>query len=299
MGVNELIRLEKIVISQLEQIRQNAAKIEKLTVNQNSEWNFVIRHLETVLIESDNLMLKTADALKQIKNLSGLSETDCEKQRSLILRLNMEYLQTLQRFSTAQRIGCRLFNRINDQVPHVSEQELRPVKQIEVKTYNREPIQVPKNKTIDRDRNKQWLTKEMQTAPIRSLNDFLFDATWNIPKFFDDDRLKNRLHGNLIYYQTNYFAFVIVCLIIIAIMFPVDFLIHFGLILIVYSNSSSNIAYQIVSNIVDLPATSFTTTIPAENEESEIQPKKHSSGESIRSNLIKSDEPTTSYGIPS
>ncbi|CAF3174902.1 unnamed protein product [Rotaria socialis] len=184
-------------------------------------------------------MLKTADALKQIKNLSGLSETDCEKQRSLILRLNMEYLQTLQRFSTAQRIGCRLFNRINDQVPHVSEQELRPVKQIEVKTYNREPIQVPKNKTIDRDRNKQWLTKEMQTAPIRSLNDFLFDATWNIPKFFDDDRLKNRLHGNLIYYQTNYFAFVIVCLIIIAIMFPVDFLIHFGLILIVYVRRSS------------------------------------------------------------
>ncbi|CAF4322264.1 unnamed protein product [Rotaria socialis] len=186
----------------------------------------------------------------------------------------MEYLQTLQRFSTAQRIGCRLFNRINDQVPHVSEQKLRPVKQIEVKTYNREPIQVPKNKTIVRDRNKQWLTKEMQTAPIRPLNDFLFDATWNIPKFFDDDRLKNRLYGNLIYYQTNYFAFVI-------------------------SNSSSNIAYQIVSNIVDLPATSFTTTIPAENEESEIQPKQHSSGESIRSNLIKSDEPTTSYGIPS
>ncbi|CAM4753639.1 unnamed protein product [Rotaria magnacalcarata] len=77
MGVNELTRLEQIVISQLEQIRQNAAKIEKLTVNQNSEWKFVIRHLETVLNDSDNLMLKTADALQQIKNLSGLSETDC------------------------------------------------------------------------------------------------------------------------------------------------------------------------------------------------------------------------------
>ncbi|CAF1157392.1 unnamed protein product [Rotaria magnacalcarata] len=190
MGVNELTRLEQIVISQLEQIRQNAAKIEKLTVNQNSEWKFVIRHLETVLNDSDNLMLKTADALQQIKNLSGLSETDCKEQRSLILRLNTEYLQTLQRFSTAQRIGCQLFNRINDQVPHESEQELRPVKQIEVKTYNREPIQVPKNKTIDRDRNKQWLTKEIQTAPIRSFNDFLFDATWNVPKFFDDDRLR-------------------------------------------------------------------------------------------------------------
>ncbi|CAF4811242.1 unnamed protein product [Rotaria socialis] len=65
----------------------------------------------------------------------------------------MEYLQTLQLFSTAQRIGCRLFNRINDQVPHVSGQELRPVKQIEVKTYNREPIQGIICHAILRNRN--------------------------------------------------------------------------------------------------------------------------------------------------
>ncbi|CAF5177819.1 unnamed protein product, partial [Rotaria magnacalcarata] len=35
--------------------------------------------------------------------------------------------------------------------------------------------------------------------------------------------------------------------------------------------------YEIVSNIADRPATSFTTAIPAENEESEIQSKRHSS----------------------
>jgi len=49
--------------------------------------------------------------------------------------------------------------------------------------------------------------QELRLAPIRSLNDFLLDATWNVPNFSDIQKLNNRVVSNLIYYQTNYFVF--------------------------------------------------------------------------------------------
>jgi hypothetical protein len=47
----------------------------------------------------------------------------------------------------------------------------------------------------------------MRMTPFRTLNDFILDATWNIPNFSDLPRLNNRIVSNLIYYQTNYFIF--------------------------------------------------------------------------------------------
>ena len=53
----------------------------------------------------------------------------------------------------------------------------------------------------------QFSSQEMRFTPFRSLNDFLLDATWNLPDFSDLPRLNNRIVSNLVYYQTNYFAF--------------------------------------------------------------------------------------------
>jgi hypothetical protein len=53
----------------------------------------------------------------------------------------------------------------------------------------------------------QFSTQDMRMTPFRTLNDFILDATWNIPNFSDLPRLNNRIVSNLIYYQTNYFVF--------------------------------------------------------------------------------------------
>lgn len=56
----------------------------------------------------------------------------------------------------------------------------------------------------------QFTGQEMRFTPFRPLNDFLLDATWNVPNFSDLPRLNNRIVCNLIYYQTNYFLFGVV-----------------------------------------------------------------------------------------
>ena len=61
----------------------------------------------------------------------------------------------------------------------------------------------------------QMATQDLRFPPFRSLNDFLLDATWNIPNFSDLPRLNNRIVNNLIYYQTNYFIFGIVLFLLI------------------------------------------------------------------------------------
>lgn len=53
----------------------------------------------------------------------------------------------------------------------------------------------------------QFSNQDLRFTPFRPLNDFLLDATWNIPNFSDFPRLNNRIVSNLIYYQTNYFIF--------------------------------------------------------------------------------------------
>lgn len=63
------------------------------------------------------------------------------------------------------------------------------------------------NRDTRRDIHDQFVGQNLRAAPIRSLNDFLLDATWNVPNFSDLPRLNNRLVSNLTYYQTNYFIF--------------------------------------------------------------------------------------------
>ena len=60
---------------------------------------------------------------------------------------------------------------------------------------------------IKRELKDQFSTQEIRLTPFRPLNDFLLDATWNVPNFSDLPRLNNRIISNLIYYQTNYFVF--------------------------------------------------------------------------------------------
>ncbi|CAF0992784.1 unnamed protein product [Rotaria sordida] len=72
--------------------------------------------------------------------------------------------------------------------------------------------------------------QDLRFTPLRSLNDFLLDATWNTPNFSDFQRLNNRIVSNLIYYQTNYFVFGIALFLLVGINYPVDFL--FGLVVV-------------------------------------------------------------------
>jgi len=50
------------------------------------------------------------------------------------------------------------------------------------------------------------VAQEDRIPPFRSINDFITDATWNMPDFSNVERLNNRVINNLIYYQTNYFV---------------------------------------------------------------------------------------------
>ncbi|CAF2644883.1 unnamed protein product [Rotaria sp. Silwood2] len=72
--------------------------------------------------------------------------------------------------------------------------------------------------------------QDLRFTPFRTINDFILDATWNIPNFSDFPRLNNRIVSNLIYYQTNYFVFGIALFLLVGINYPVDFL--FGLIVV-------------------------------------------------------------------
>ena len=58
-------------------------------------------------------------------------------------------------------------------------------------------------------------SQDLQFTPFRTLNDFLLDATWNVPNFSDLARLNNRIVSNLIYYQTNYFIFGIILFLLV------------------------------------------------------------------------------------
>jgi hypothetical protein len=69
-------------------------------------------------------------------------------------------------------------------------------------------FQINMAREIKRDIRDQLSTsRDLRFASFRPLNDFLLDATWNIPNFSDLPRLNNRIVSNLIYYQTNYFVF--------------------------------------------------------------------------------------------
>ena len=116
-------------------------------------------------------------------------------------------------------------------------------------------------------------TQELRMTPFRPLNDFLLDATWNVPNFSDFPRLNNRIVSNLIYYQTNYFVFGIALFLLVGyvigyselaahltdeffsrINYPVDFL--FGLVVVaallmafIYISSSPRVGNNALASV--------------------------------------------------
>ena len=50
------------------------------------------------------------------------------------------------------------------------------------------------------------MEREMEIAPLRSLDDFILSkARFNLPNLNDSNKWPNRVINNLMYYQTNYF----------------------------------------------------------------------------------------------
>ncbi|CAF3382046.1 unnamed protein product [Rotaria socialis] len=86
------------------------------------------------------------------------------------------------------------------------------------------------NSDIGRTIQDQLSQQDVRFTPFRSVNDFILDATWNAPNFSDLPRLNKRIVNNLIYYQTNYFAFGIALFLLVGISYPIDFL--FGLVVV-------------------------------------------------------------------
>ncbi|CAF1128516.1 unnamed protein product [Rotaria sordida] len=101
----------------------------------------------------------------------------------------------------AQYSADSLLTRIDDTPSIVPKRELVSTERIEVKKRNPEPVRVPEkqndqlkyDRKIDSNRKDQVISRDIHTAPIRSLNDFLFDATWNVPRYVDDARIQNRI----------------------------------------------------------------------------------------------------------
>lgn len=59
--------------------------------------------------------------------------------------------------------------------------------------------------------------EKMKLAPIRSVNDFILDSKKYLsPPLSDMKRFNNRLTSNLLYYQTNYFAFSFVVFVLVS-----------------------------------------------------------------------------------
>lgn len=57
-------------------------------------------------------------------------------------------------------------------------------------------------KTMSEDYAAQSAESSMS---LRSIDDFLTNATWSLPDFSNLDRFNNRVISNLIYYQLNYY----------------------------------------------------------------------------------------------
>ncbi|KAK3566061.1 hypothetical protein QTP86_025240 [Hemibagrus guttatus] len=64
---------------------------------------------------------------------------------------------------------------------------------------------------------------DVQPPPFRSLDDFLFSsARFSMPDVRNLERWNNRIINNLLYYQTNYFASVLVFLLIVGYLRPLQ-----------------------------------------------------------------------------
>ncbi|XP_055351404.1 PRA1 family protein 2-like [Paramacrobiotus metropolitanus] len=66
--------------------------------------------------------------------------------------------------------------------------------------------------------------QNVQFPPFRGLQDFLLDSRFQLPSFNDQSRWANRVLNNLLYYQANYFAVVLLAIALIGLIFPAEFL---------------------------------------------------------------------------
>ena len=58
--------------------------------------------------------------------------------------------------------------------------------------------------------------ENVETAPLRSLDDFLLSsARFQVPNFRDPERCVHRIINNLLYYQSNYFLAAIIIFLIV------------------------------------------------------------------------------------
>lgn len=59
-------------------------------------------------------------------------------------------------------------------------------------------------------------TRDLQIAPLRKLDDFIFDTSrFQLPDFKNLERLNHRITSNLLFYQTNYFIAIVVLFVVI------------------------------------------------------------------------------------
>ncbi|XP_067946656.1 PRA1 family protein 3-like [Watersipora subatra] len=61
---------------------------------------------------------------------------------------------------------------------------------------------------------------DVETAPLRTWNDFMTDARFQMPNLQDTERCHNRIINNLLYYQTNYFLMSLFVFAIVGFLYP-------------------------------------------------------------------------------
>ena len=63
---------------------------------------------------------------------------------------------------------------------------------------------------IPQHQNYKW-NQDLQFAPLRSINEFVLDQSrYALPSFRDLPKWNNRICANLLYYQSNYMAFMLI-----------------------------------------------------------------------------------------
>uniref|UniRef100_A0AC34QBB0 PRA1 family protein n=1 Tax=Panagrolaimus sp. JU765 TaxID=591449 RepID=A0AC34QBB0_9BILA len=87
--------------------------------------------------------------------------------------------------------------------------------------------------TSEEDVNFVW-NKDIQFAPLRPFSEFLTDKSrFELPAFNDIGKWNNRIVSNLLYFQSNYFIFMLIACLLISALDPKGFAIGFIIILLI------------------------------------------------------------------
>ncbi|CAF1344866.1 unnamed protein product [Adineta ricciae] len=243
-------QLSKTITSNTDQIPNEIERYAAMTRDERRKYGW--NRLEAVLYSTTDLIAKSRDLFVQLRKTSNQSD----EAHSLILKLESTYFNVLHQFQVVQKTAL---DSIADKLSslHLSEQDAlstlsngrmkyehnqtsfisrqdvtSSIGQKRTTTmYRNETTQVSSTNRPDPTRSQRTRWNGARFATFRSFNDFLLDATWNVPNFTDTTRLQNRIISNLLYYQTNYIIFLTVCLFLTIITYFVDFIICLSLIL--------------------------------------------------------------------